>query len=327
MIKTNQARLSSNSDFDEEESVQNELEGLVPRFSERESSDQEFQLNSTTLSKKVYSELMSTYDEQVPGPDPSKPPARALPINLDLMTYHARQAMIKGDEAVGLRIYKKCLELDPRDGRAWLALARHESRRKRFEVAEKLFLKGLTYSRGNPYLLQAYGVMEEQRGNSVKALELYSKATLADPKHAASYVAKAKLLQGVGKVQEARRALKSAVYAQPDSYYAYQVWAVLEHEEGELQLARELFQKAAAANPRNAATFQAWGLLEAGEGQLELARALFARGLEENPRSVWTLQAWSVVEARLGDGEAAERLLGRALEAAPRAAPVLQTAA
>jgi len=318
-LKTHQSAIMQSCDD------MNTTVGVFSKNQPQDSSKLQFKVNATELSSKVYGALMVDYDEIIPGPDPQLKPVRPLRINLDLLTYHARRAVLAGNMTEGINLYRKCTVMDPRDGRAWLALGRIESRRNRFDLAEKIFLRGLKYCPRNPYILQAYGVMEETRGNKVKALELFSKATLFDKKHAASWVAKAKLLQSFGKIEEARSALQTAHRVDPNNYYALQVLAVLEREEGNLELARELFQKCAKVNPNNAAVYQSWGLLESQLGNIDKARELFQKGLQENPQSIYTLQAWAVLEANVGKNSEALRLLRKAMSLRPKEASVIQT--
>ncbi|CAM9337480.1 unnamed protein product, partial [Phaeothamnion confervicola] len=283
-------------------------------------------VNRTALSLKVEAELLGYYDELVPGPGPGARAARPLRINVDLLSYQqARQAVQRGEVAEGVALYKRCVELDPRDGRGWLGLAQHEARRRDYAKARALYETGLRNSPDNPYLLQAsagglgdaYGVMEERLGNQRRAQELYVLATKVDPTHAASWVALGLLRQRRRSPDEARRCFARATEADPGSYYAWLAWGVLERSLGDTAAARERFRRSARANPRNAAVYQAWGVMEADLGEYAAAEALFRRGFQESGRNTYVLQAWAVMEARRGQSQRAIELFEQAIALRP----------
>jgi tetratricopeptide (TPR) repeat protein len=280
-------------------------------------------LNRTALSLKVEAELLRNYDETVPGPGIDGT-VRPLTINLDLLSYHARQAILKGDRDEGIRLYKRCIELDPRDGRGWMGLARDAQKGALYRKARALFETGLSHSPDNPFLLQAYGVLEEKEGNKARALELYMVATRVCPNHAASWVALGRLYQQSGRYAKAKECFSMATKADPQSYYALQVWGMLEVELGDYDAARKRFTQCVRVNPRNAAVYQAWGVLEAREGNLELAAQLFERGYASDKRNTFVLQAWALMEWRRGRSEVANQLFEKALATRPKDAAVWQ---
>ena len=83
----------------------------------------------------------------------------------------------------------RAIEADPRDGRAWLALARGEAKRRNFEQAVGLFKRGLKYSPENVHLLQAYGVCLEKAGRPMLAMKLCADRAPRAPRAPAASVA------------------------------------------------------------------------------------------------------------------------------------------
>mmetsp|Transcript_9723 Transcript_9723/g.13650 ORF Transcript_9723/g.13650 Transcript_9723/m.13650 type:complete len:569 (-) Transcript_9723:13-1719(-) len=280
-------------------------------------------LNNTQLSLRVEAELLDKYDKQVPGPAEGHA-ARPLPINVDLLSYMAKEAMRKRNSSEAVRLYRRCVELDPRDGRGWMGLARFEMKQGNYQKARSIFELGLKNSPNNPYLLQACGVMEEKLGLYKRALELYVKATRVDPGHAASWVALAMLYKRRNRISEAKRCLQAATKADSSNYYAWQAWGVLENSLGNFDEAREKFKLSSKANPRNSALYQAWGVMEAKLGNHDIAKELFQRGIREHPSSCYTLQAWAVMEAKLGNTYLATQLFQKALKLNPKDAAVYQ---
>ena len=109
---------------------------------------------------------------------------RPLKINLDLLTHRARVLLRKGDESGAMETWIKCSELDPSDGRAWLAMAKYQAKLGAYAEAEKTLQSGLKWEPGSAYLLQTYGWLQERRGLPDEALDLYTRAVRSDPRHA-----------------------------------------------------------------------------------------------------------------------------------------------
>ncbi|CBJ30324.1 PsbB mRNA maturation factor Mbb1 [Ectocarpus siliculosus] len=293
--------------------------------------------NKTELSAKVEAELFEEYDAMVPGPAASavgnnaggdgagqERTGRPLKINLDLLSYQAKQKNMKGNYREARRLYRTCVELDPRDGRGWLGLARQMQKIHKYDKAQRLFEAGLENCADNPYLLQAFAVMEEQRGNQAKALTLLNRSVRMHPEHTASWVALGLLNERNKRIDEARGCFQTATRNDPRNHYAWLVWAMLEKRIGSIDVAREKFKMCLKVNPRNAKVYQAWGVLEASEGSIALATELFRAGLEQRPDNTYIMQAWALMEAKQGNTDAAISLFKEAILKRPRDGAVWQ---
>ena len=154
------------------------------------------ELTPLALSLRVREALI--YEEEreflVGGSNDGGPP-RPLKINLDLLTHRARVLERRGDLQGARETFEHCTQIDPRDGRAWLALSRSSGRAGRPDEAERLLKRGLSYEPRSPHLLQAYGSLLERRGRQDEALELYTAALGSRPSHAPSWVACGLLLE------------------------------------------------------------------------------------------------------------------------------------
>ena len=76
----------------------------------------------------------------------------------------------------------------------------------------------------NPTLVsKAAGAIQERRGSTDEALDLYARALRSDPRHAPSWVSASLLLQRRRKEGAARRCLDLALACAPRSYYVWQV--------------------------------------------------------------------------------------------------------
>jgi tetratricopeptide (TPR) repeat protein len=277
------------------------------------------------LSRAVEAHLQQTSSSPPPDAPPGPHAPIALPVQLDLLTYHARVAVRRRCPEEAERLLRRALAINAADGRAWLALARIFANKGNVVDARRLFKAGVGASRKNPYLLQAWGVFEEKAGNLERAKGLYETATRADPTHCASWVALGLWEQRIGRdFYAARECFQKGATADPDNYYVWHVWGVLEKEARDYDAARECFRAGVKANSRNAATYVVWGVLEEQLRNHSTAVDLFERAHKANPKNAHALVAHAVAADRAGDNGKARDLLDTALEVRPKDAAIYQ---
>jgi len=182
--------------------------------------------------------------------------AAPLKMNIDMWSFNAKKEMQKGNFTGAEFWYDKCSKYNPRDGRAWLGLARILWKRGDKVGAERTYKEGLYFDQKNPYLMQGFAVLLEKTGRIEAATTLLTKSVRVQPKHAASWVTLAKLHQRAGRIDEAQFCFSSAVENDPSSYVAYQAWGVLESEKGNIDRARELFRTAISISRECAHAYQ-----------------------------------------------------------------------
>lgn len=271
-----------------------------------------------SLQKKVESHLLDSEQRSDLIPPASHPPA-ALPVQLDLLNYHARVASRRrSTRPTAHRLYRRCISLNSADGRAWLGLARLRLADGDVTAARRTFRAGVSASRGNAHLLQAWGVLEERQGNPARAKGLYEAAVRADPAHCAAWVALGLWYRRFqNDVSEARNAFKQGAEADPNNYYVWHVWGMLERDCRRLPVARECFRRGVEANPNNAATYVAWGSLEDLLGNYNAAIDLFKRAHVASPRNTHAYVSHAVAAERGGDIAEAVSLLQTAIAIRP----------
>jgi len=273
----------------------------------------------------------------------------ALKVNADRLNYHAKCEFRHGRLEEARELYEEAIELDPRDGRAYLGLSRIAQRRRDFAYAKKCLRMGISnsFSRqersggtivgdngANPFLLQALGCLEERVGNLAEAEALYVEAAKSRPSHAAAWVSLAQLRtrkfrQGAGAgracYQTAELELQKAGL-RPSSF-VYTAWAAMEYKKAsDVRRARELFEKALDVDPKCSAAWLQLGCMEADKENWERAQECFESALKNDRRNARILQAYAIMETKRPDGSSrtAIELFERALKVKPRDAGVLQ---
>jgi len=279
----------------------------------------------TRLSEKVKGTLLDSLAPFIDGSErDSVAPSKVLKINLDLMSYAARRALQRKEFDKSEDLYRKCLQMDAYDGRAWVGLAKLYEEKNQMFKAKEILQSGLQKLPRSPFLLQALGCIEQKQGQVVEALKLFQRAVEEDETHAASWVSLGKLEERMKRSWRARQCYAKAASVEPNSFYAWQCLAVLEAREGNLRAARSLFQKCTDVNPMNAASWQAWGTMERRAGNLDKAAELLQKGLKASPKNTFVLQALANIECERGNTEKAIELLERAIEINPKDGGVYQ---
>ena len=306
------------------------------------------------LSKKVEESMQQELDySQGVEIQPRKP--LPLKVNLDLWNYYAKKEFNSGDFTEAMRLYQKCVDYNPVDGRAWLGMARIYWKKGKAKEAELSYKDGLYYNPRNPYLMQSWAVMLEKQGNIRRAKKMLTESVRANPSHAASWVALARINQREGSLSAARDCYSMAVDADPKAYVALQAWGVLESEDGNVRIARELYRRSwEASKKKSSHALQAWATLEKRMGNYEEATELLNKALEayssnskvrlslaeiyeergeiekaricfkegekyaERRGDAGYFQAWALFELRVSGVVDAQRRLGRERRAASR---------
>eukprot|EP00537_Pseudo-nitzschia_pungens_P004715 CAMPEP_0172373856 /NCGR_PEP_ID=MMETSP1060-20121228/53503_1 /TAXON_ID=37318 /ORGANISM="Pseudo-nitzschia pungens, Strain cf. cingulata" /LENGTH=833 /DNA_ID=CAMNT_0013100311 /DNA_START=453 /DNA_END=2954 /DNA_ORIENTATION=+ len=270
---------------------------------------------------------------------------RPLPVNADILNYHAKKELRSNRLEEAQELYEMAIQIDPRDGRAYLGLSRCAQRRRDFKLARECLKIGIAQSvscaedstpdnGANPFLLQALGCLEEKSGRLAEAESLYISAVRSRPSHAASWVALAQLRtrkfrQGAaaGRVcyQAAERELNRV--GLPPSSYVYTAWASMEYKKcGDIRRARKLFKAALTVDKKCSAAWLQLGCMEAHLEKWNEAELCFETVLKFDQRNSRVLQAYAIMESKRPDSNSRKviGLFERALKANPRDAGVLQ---
>lgn len=268
-----------------------------------------------------------------------------LPVNAARLNYQAKKELRHDRVEEAQELYEIAVQIDPRDGRAYLGLSRCAERRRDFKLARAFLKAGIANAvscndkevpdRGaNPFLLQALGVLEEKSGHLAQAEALYIEAAKSRNSHAAAWVALAQLRthkfrQGAaaGRVcyQTAERELEKA--GMPPSSHVYTAWASLEYKKaGDIRRARQLFKAALTVDPKCSAAWLQLGVMESNNGNFKEAELCFEAVLKFDQRNSRVLQAYAIMETKRPDANSRKviGLFERALKANPRDAGVLQ---
>jgi len=268
-----------------------------------------------------------------------------LRVNADRLNYHAKKELRSNRLEEAQELYEMAIQIDPRDGRAYLGLSRCAQRRRDFKLARECLRIGIAQSvscandstpdnGANPFLLQALGCLEEKAGRLSQAESLYITAVRSRPSHAASWVALAQLRtrkfrQGpaAGRVcyQAAERELKKV--GMPASSYVYTAWASMEYKKcDDVRRARKLFKAALTVDKRCSAAWLQLGCMEADLENWDEAEMCFETVLKFDQRNSRVMQAYAIMESKRPNSKSRKviGLFERALKANSRDAGVLQ---
>ena len=248
-------------------------------------------------------------------------PRKALKINLDILNWRAKRFTKRGKMRRARNLLLNCLEIDPLDGRAWLALSRDAERNLKNPVLAAEYLKeGLRRNGENAHLLQAFGFLYEKRGSRKRAMEQYDRALKVDPSHVASWVARGRLLDRRFRVNPMNKDLVRNEFMSPfdDEDQLRREFAVRSQaDEADLEEARRCYEKALELDPKNEFALLTKAQFEQGCGYIDAARKLFERATKVNPHNSVTWTAWAQLEEKHRDTKIARKLYAMAHRAHP----------
>lgn len=250
---------------------------------------------------------------------------KRLRINLDLAIYHAKCLYRAREFEEAEKILRQCIKDWPMDGRAYVALGTRLMKLGRFVDARAIFEDGCQAARGeNPYIWQAWAILEQKLGHISQARKLFDASTAADVKHAAAWHGWAVLELQQGNSRKARELLSKGIKFCNANEYLFQTSALIEYKAGKVEEARVLFSQAVHCNPRSCASWLAWALLESEKKNVSTARYLFQRGIRASPKNRYAWQAWALFESSQGKKSWARRLFEQGVELNPHDAVILQ---
>lgn len=267
---------------------------------------------------------------------------KPLKINLDLGLYRARQMRISAGRATTSEERKRwvreseaalrrCLEMDPEDGRAYVSLGKILVQQRRYEEAAALYESGSAATGGtNAHIWTAWAYLASKRSDIALARKLYDAAIVANPRHAAAYHGWGLLEKKQGEYARARDIWIRGIRSVPPpeaSPYLFQSLAVLASELQKPEEARKWFRTATNSIKGSAshALWHAWALMEQRQGSNpEVVRELYRRGLNASPRSRYIFLSFALWEKDQGNIKAARKLFKSGVYLNPQDAALLQ---
>lgn len=203
-----------------------------------------------------------------------------------------------------------CIQLDERDARSWLALARLEADAGHRKASLDAIDNGLRKCPGNVHLMHAGAVLEHKAGNLDAARRRFEEARAEFPENTYLVHSFGMLLSLAGNVTAARALYLESVQAQPTAAVC-SAWAALEGAQGNAEEARSLWAQAVSLyNPSTEAHklvdgLLAWSDFELSQGHVRDAHDLASEALQVGVRQARCHVKLAQLEDRMGDRAAA----------------------
>lgn len=287
----------------------------------------------------VEKDFMAEPARDFTGPSVSR--KKPLKINVDLALYRARQTRLSALRARSAPLkdkllresegaLRKCLVLDPEDGRSYVMLGKLLVAMKRFDEALTLYEEGCTATGGtNAHIWTSWAYLAAQKGDTRLARKLYDAAIVANPQHAAAWHGWGLLERKAGDVVKARDLWTKGIEAtlnDPNSYL-YQSLAILAADLGRIEEARRWFRAGTKtlSGKQSHAMWHSWALMEEKQSSdPDVPRMLYRKGLEVSPRSRYIHLSWAMFEKSCGNISEARKLLSKGIDLNSRDAALFQ---
>jgi Tfp pilus assembly protein PilF len=196
------------------------------------------------------------------------------------------------------------------------ARAAHEGR---FQDARGFFAQSIDYHGNHSKTYLQWARMEHKLGNSSRARELLEEAVAKNARNPFLLQAFGVLEWSATEFDAARARFRQALVVKPRDAVTYQSWGMLEHELGNLEAAKVIFHKGFKNSQRKhrAGLLHAWGVLEQGRGELQKARVLFLKSIQTEVRNGYPYCSWAILEKKADNIARARELFLRGVRADP----------
>jgi tetratricopeptide (TPR) repeat protein len=213
-------------------------------------------------------------------------PALASVLAVLLVAYGARTVRRNLDWRDERTIYEATLRFAPDSARVHTNLGRvywtaGERAAARQQFARAIALRPDDWQTADAYTFQ--GIMYTQDNRPQEALAEFERAVALNPRSSALYVNLAIVLQDLGRIDEARRALGHVLEIDPRSAIAHSNLGNLDFNAGDLEQARRHYVTALALDPDLADAHNNLGSVYLTQGHPELAAPAFQRALQLDP--------------------------------------------
>jgi len=143
------------------------------------------------------------------------------------------------------KIYKKAIELNPRNDRAYLELGLFYCVKGKYDKAVETLKEAIELNpRGDCHTYFALGLCYKNQGKYEQAEEMFKEAIKINPRYDMAYFELARRYMDRGKYDKAEGLLKEATKINPGNDNIYGSLALCYEEQGKYKLAKEYFKKA-----------------------------------------------------------------------------------
>ncbi len=166
---------------------------------------------------------------------------------------------------------------------------------------ETSFKKALELNLQNDRAYAGLGWLYRRQGKLVEAEQAFKKALEFNPQNDRAYAELGWLYRSQGKPSEAEEAFKKALEFTPQNDQAYLGLGLLYIRQGKLTEAEQAFKKALEFNPQNDRAYAGLGQLYRSQGKPSEAEQLFKEALELNPQNDRAYGSLAVVYGEMGN--------------------------
>jgi tetratricopeptide (TPR) repeat protein len=184
-------------------------------------------------------------------------------------------------------LFKKAIELNPENDRAYTELARVYREQGKHSKAEDLFNKAIELNPANDQACAELGWIYKIQGKLPEAIGFVKKAIELNPENDWAYFKLAWIYREQGKLPEAIGFVKKAIELNPENDWAYTELGRVYREQGKHSKAEDSFSKAIELNPENDWAYFKLAWIYREQGKLPEAIGFVRKAIELNPENDW----------------------------------------
>jgi tetratricopeptide (TPR) repeat protein len=220
--------------------------------------------------------------------------------------------------------FRKAVELNPKDYKAYISLGVIYKSQGKFSLAEELFRETIQLDPGNSEGYSELGWLYLIQGRISESEGLFMKSLGYNPANEEAIVGLGRVYQMQGKFSEAEKSFRKAIELHPLNDFAYLGLGEVCESLNKLPESEALFKKVRELNPATYDEYVGLGIRMAGFyltqdiRLIDKAIALFKRNIELNPKAEWLYIEIGDIYRWQGKLGLAEKFFEKALELNPK---------
>ena len=193
-----------------------------------------------------------------------------------------------GDNSQAETIWRKVLQVEPNNGKAYNNLGKALGRQRKLEASLAAHQKALQINPNDADAYVGIGHVLNAQGKPEKAIASYKKAIQLHSNLATAYNGLGNALKDQKKLDEAIAAFQKAIQIDPKNTFIYNNLGIALYEDNKLDEAIAAFQKAIQIDPKNTFTYNNFGIALYENNKLDEAIAAFQKAIQIDPKNTFT---------------------------------------
>ena len=221
-------------------------------------------------------------------------------------------------EEMNEQLYRKKIELNPKNFWAYVGLGDCYREQRRYQEAESMYKKAIEINPNQDIIYITLGDCYRDQGKLEESEEFYKKAIELDSHNTRAYIQLGNSYRDRGVFKLAQDMYKKAMELNPQEGWAYTELGHCRQRQKRFKEAEELYLKGIELNPKEHWVYAGLGNCYRAQGKFKEAEDLYKKVIKENPKHDWVYLELGICYSKQGKFNEAERFYKQAIQLNPK---------